>query len=230
MFKAIFIDLDDTLYPEKDFVFSGFKKVSEFLALKYKISFSKILYFLQTNFRRGKRKKLFNRLLKKFGLPSSELNRLVAIYRFHYPAIKPYAGVLKTLSYFSKIKKYKLVLISDGYKKTQNNKIKALKIKKYFNFVIINDLKNKKYLKPHPKSFFLAMKKTKTKPSEIVYIGDNPMKEFIVPKKIGIFTIRIKTGVGIYDKIQIKKKNEADVVLDRWIKIKKTLEKYEKKY
>ena len=62
--------------------------------------------------------------------------------------------------------------------------------------------------KPNPLPYQKAMEKLEASANETVYIGDNPYKDFITARKLGIFTIRIMRGQ--YKKIKLRKEYESD--------------------
>jgi len=223
--KAIIFDLDDTLYPEKEFVMSGFQIVSGYLAKKYKLNPLKIFNILKTDFEKGIRGKNFNLILGKLKLPKQELKKIITIYRNHKPKIKLYLDAKQLLMYLSKNKKIKMALISDGPVKTQRNKLAALKIDNIFDAVTLSDSLGKKYRKPHQRPFNVTLKKLKIKPKEAIYIADNPQKDFRGAKKLGIFTIRIKRKKGVYTNVEESKKNRADLVITNLGRIKKLCKK-----
>jgi putative hydrolase of the HAD superfamily len=218
--KAILFDLDDTLYPEREFVISGFKVVSKYLANKYKLKASNILHILVNDFKKGVRGKNFDLLLKKFNLPQEDLKELIVIYRNHEPKIKLYSDAEEIIKYLSKDKKIKIGLISDGPIDVQRNKIKILKLDKLFDVIILSDFFGKRYRKPHPKSFREALTKLDVKPEEAVYVADNLQKDFIGAKKMGIFTIRIKRKEGIYKEVKETISNRADFTFTNLLKLK----------
>jgi len=211
--KAIIFDLDDTLYPEREFVMSGFKVVAKYLAKKYALNQFKIFNFLRFDFKNGIRGKNFDLLIARFNLSKKELKSLIKIYRNHKPKIKLYPDAKKILKYLAKNKKIKIGLISDGAVKTQTNKLQSLKIDKIFDAIVLSDSFGKKYRKPHLRPFHLALKKLKIKPEEAIYVADNPLKDFIGAGKLGIFTVRIKRKNGIYNDIQEIKKNRSNLII-----------------
>lgn len=219
--RAVFFDLDDTLYLEKDFATSGFRAVADYLAVKYNLKQSNIFNILESDFKRGVRGINFNLLLKKLNLPAQELKKLITIYQNHNPEISLYKDAKIILKCFTKNKKIKTGLITDGPVKMQKNKIKALKIDKIFDVAVFSDSLGKKYRKPHIKPFITALKKTQTKPQEAIYVADNPGKDFIGAKKIGIFTIRIIKKGGLYGKIKETINNKADLDIFTLIKLRK---------
>jgi len=99
MIKLVIFDLDDTLYNERDFVYSGFIEVSKYLSSKYKIDKNKLykdmVYIL--NFQgRGK---IFNQICKKYHFKEN-IEDLVKKYRYNSREISLYYDasiVLKNL-------------------------------------------------------------------------------------------------------------------------------------
>jgi len=213
MIKAIIFDLDDTLYPEEEFVMSGFNSVAKYLAKKYNLSSLKIFNILKSDFKSGIRGRNFTLLLKKLNLPITELKKAIIIYRNHQPKIRLYPDVQKILEYLSKNKKIKLGMISDGIVKTQKNKISALKIRKYFKVILLSDRLGVNCRKPDTKPFSVVLNKLGVKPEEAIYIADNPQKDFIGAKKLGIFTVRIKRKDGLYNQVKINNQNKADFTI-----------------
>jgi len=182
---VIVFDLDDTLYDEIDFVKSGFKEVAKYLADEKYNDFMIDLFYKEGS------GKIFDRLIKKFNLDVN-LQKLIEIYKFHYPNIfLPKES--KELLDFSK--SFKTALISDGHYIMQKNKYKKLKLQNYINFPIFTDFFHTK--KPDVIPFKMVMDKYKTE-KKFIYVSDNPKKDFIAPNKLGWITIRFKNPVGIY--------------------------------
>lgn len=219
--KAIIFDLDDTLYPEKEFIESGFWAVGKYLASKYKLPRINLYNILETDFKRGNRGKNFNLLLDRVNLPRKELKQLISIYRNHKPRIKLHKDAAEILTYFIKDKRMKLGLISDGIVNTQKNKLRTLKLNTVFDVIVLSDVFGKKYRKPNAKPFEVILKKMKVKPEEAIYVADNPQKDFIGAKRLGIFTIRIKRKGGVYEKVEETINNRADLAIYDLIKLKK---------
>ena len=80
----------------------------------------------------------------------------------------PYA--VQILNYLSE-KKYRLHLITNGFEKTQHNKLKNSGLDKFFKEVITSESSNS--LKPHREIFDYALKKTGAKKEESIMIGDS---------------------------------------------------------
>jgi len=198
--KAIIFDLDDTLYPEKMFVMSGFQAVSKYLSKKYDIPYEIIFIKLKKGFERGIRKNNFNVLLGELKIKDDMvLNKIIEIYRHHFPNISLDSDTEKVIKELSV--KFKLALVTDGYPLTQKNKITALELSKYFDLIKINDIsrgENKKNLE----IFSKIIKQIGEKNNNMVFVGDNPLKDFNIPKKLGLYTVRMIRKDGIYNHIQ----------------------------
>ena len=207
MIKAVIFDLDDTLYKEREFVYSGFMAVSKFLSDKYGLD-KNILYgdMIDTLKFRG-RGKIFDHVCEKYRLIEN-IDELVRIYRYTNPNITLYDDAYKVLENYKG--KYKLGLITDGDKNVQWNKIRALDIEKYMDKIIVTDDYGKDYWKPSIRPFEMVLKYFHVFPKEAVYIGDNPNKDFIPCKKLGINSVRILRTIGEHVNTFLDKECEAD--------------------
>jgi len=205
LIKAIIFDLDDTLYEEIQFIYSGFKEVAKHLSDKYNYSFNFVYNELLLDFNRGIRNNNFNLLLKRLKRNEDELQHLVEIYRHHHPNINLCEDSKIILPFLQN--KYKLGLITDGFLFTQKNKIDALRIRFFFDYILINDYE-KGVDKNSEKPFHEMIDALDVFPKNTLFIGDNPNKDFFVPKKLGMHTIRIKREKGIYS--NIPKGNQVD--------------------
>lgn len=225
MIKAVLFDLDDTLYEEKQFVMSGFKAISQYLSKEYNFNQEEIFKILKSDFENGLRKKNFDILLEKLNLKEEGVDALVKIYREHLPTLSLYPDAEVILRNFKN--KFKLGLITDGYPIVQKNKISALNIKYYFNIVILNDISGNRS-KAHTLPFEDAVRKLNVKPGDAIYVGDNPLKDFISAKKIGMHTVRIKRETGEYNKIIVDKSLDADYTISNLSQLLQIIEKCKK--
>ena len=124
MNEVLVFDLDDTLYPEADFVFSGFKTVDAWVLDRFGVEgFGK---HARNEFEAGRRGRIFNWVMTKMGLPDSKnlIDEMVGVYRDHRPNISLYPDARWALKHF--FHRVPLGLISDGYLNTQENKLEAL--------------------------------------------------------------------------------------------------------
>lgn len=225
MTKVIAFDLDDTLYPEKEYVFSGFKAVSELV--KRRLDIEDFYPELVKTFNGGERKKTFDTTLRRLGIESDEalIQDLVDCYRVHFPDINPYADVVPTLRHLHLTEKYHLALITDGNLQAQKNKVRALNIGQFFEKIIYTDQYGKEYWKPSSSPFQLVMKYFSAEGDECVYIGDNMEKDFIGPNRLGWLTVQIKREEGQYVNSIGNDNHKPQVRIDSLKSLEKILEK-----
>ena len=102
-------------------------------------------------------------------------------------------------------------MVTDGNKIVQKKKIGALGLDKYF----IKSLPTHEYgiahAKPSTYVFNKILNWENVKPSQLIYVGDNPKKDFINLKREGFNTIRVLTGC--YKDLRLKKEYEADYLI-----------------
>lgn len=214
MIKAIVFDLDDTLISERDYIKSGFKYVSKIISDRYKLDNNEVYEVMRELFKESS-KNVFNRVLDNFNIKykKEEVLYLVKEYREHKPNIEFYKDVIPTIN---KLRNngYKLGIITDGYKETQNKKIDVLNCKTLFDEIIITDELGKEYWKPHERSYKLMSKKLNVDLSEMVYIGDNEAKDFVTANLLGVKTIRIERINGIYKENLLSNRYKAKYKLN----------------
>lgn len=189
--KALIVfDLDDTLYKEVDFVFSGREAVANYLSREYDIPL-RLLKSLSKKYSPTQHDTFDEmiRICKSRGT-NVEISEILEVYREHHPRLKlskNFSNVLKRL----KSENHSLALITDGRSITQRNKIQALGLEEFI---------------PEEAIFIseeIGKDKTHTLPYEIletrypfvskrIYIGDNPQKDFIQANKRGWMTVMVE--------------------------------------
>ncbi|QMU28982.1 HAD family hydrolase [Adhaeribacter radiodurans] len=203
---VLVFDLDDTLYEEITFVKSGFKAVANYLAPLINCPEEELFTKLLNRLEAGGRGSIFNDVLTKYGKNSQKLvTKCLSIYRLHAPEIQLYPDAIRCLERF---RHYPLYVVTDGNKLVQQNKVKALHVSDKVKKVFITHRFGIKNAKPSVYCFELIGKLEKTEPANIVYIGDNPSKDFVGLKPLGFKTIRIMRGN--YRHLQPGEAYEAD--------------------
>lgn len=202
MIKAVIFDLDDTLISEKKYIESGYQYISKLLSNRYAKD-EKALFELLIKLFNDSPQKVFNRLLDKLDIvyTQNHIIELVEEYRNHFPCINFFNDVLPCLD-FLKSNKIKTGIITDGYKNSQRQKLSAIKATAYFDEIIVTDELGREYWKPHPKAFKKMQEKLSVKFDEMVYVGDNPNKDFYIGDRYPIKTVRISRENGVYKEIK----------------------------
>ncbi len=195
-YKAVIFDLDDTLYSEKQYVRSGYKKIAatmpgiENLHDKLWEAFEEGLPAIDT-------------VLQKEGMYSDKRKEeWLTVYRNQDPNIFLYDKVGDMLTRLRN-SKIKLGIITDGRSQGQRNKLKRLGLYELVDEVIITDELAGNgdvdfFRKPATIAFEIMKKRMNVRYEEMIYVGDNIQKDFKAPKKLGMACAFIKNEDGIY--------------------------------
>ena len=189
----IAFDLDDTLYEEITYVRSGFKAVASYLSQTYKIETPDKIFreFIQALEEQG-RGRVFDSFLEKYNLSNKKvIKKCLSVYRLHDPDIRLSESGQSCLE---RLKDYPKYLVTDGNKVVQTKKVKSLKINKYFRHMMVTHNYGLKYSKPSTYCFHKILQRENASPQDLIYIGDNPKKDFLNLKKDGFWTMRVMTG------------------------------------
>lgn len=190
----VIFDLDDTLYDERTFVESGLRAVSQLGQRAFGVdadaSFSFMLRVLEAH----GRGRIFDDWLAEHGLRTKQrVAECIKTYRHHLPDIvvpKPHLDLLERLQ-----QSHPLYLVTDGHKIAQHRKVEALDVAPYFRRVFITHRFGIAQAKPSLHCFERIKQAERCDWSQMLYVGDNPAKDFVNLNKVGAVTVRVHTGV-----------------------------------
>ena len=189
---GVVFDLDDTLYLERDYVKSGFRAVAKTAVENTSVSADEAFNFLWDEFTAGVRGSSFNALLTRYSELSQQLDvpALVRRYREHVPDITYLPGIRELLDELKT--GVPLAVISDGPLVSQAAKAKALNVSLYADPVVLTDVWGQDFWKPHVRAFEHVAAAFGLPPEQLVYIGDNPTKDFHAPTALGWQSVRLR--------------------------------------
>jgi putative hydrolase of the HAD superfamily len=204
--SCVVFDLDDTLYAERDFVFSGFRAVeASLVAGGAPAGFASKARAL---FERGLRGNIFDLVLKEMGLMKESLvGELVNVYRSHSPDIflpNESRDVLEEVG-----SSCCLALITDGDLITQQNKVRVLVPIELFDVIVCSDAFGRAAWKPSEIPYRRVMEQL-SDVDQFVYVGDNPHKDFITARKLGWHSIRVRIRGREHFQVELGAEYEAD--------------------
>jgi putative hydrolase of the HAD superfamily len=213
MVKAVVFDLDDTLISEKEYIRSGYRHIAGIIEDRFAIDRNEVFDDLMNLFKVSPLN-VFNRLYDKYQIEYSKeiILGLVNEYRGHFPDIQFYDDVLPCLSELKR-SGIKIGIITDGYAIAQRQKLKAIQADEYFDEVIVTDELGREYWKPHPKAFELMKEKFRVNFDEMIYVGDNPEKDFYISRTYPIKTVRILRD-GVHKDKRYMEEIEADIIIN----------------
>jgi putative hydrolase of the HAD superfamily len=188
---VLIFDLDDTLYPEITYVQSGFSAVAEAMQRRYGWAAVETLAYMTEILRTRGRGAVFDALLSSRGaLTKNAVRACVKTYRHHSPRIE----LAPEAEAFLRNWPNQPYLVTDGHKVVQAKKVEALGITPRFKRMYITHRFGVKHAKPSPYCFNLIRRAEHCEWSDLVYVGDNPAKDFVSLNALGSTTIRVLTG------------------------------------
>ena len=211
--NIIVFDLDDTLYPQIEYtrqcLHSTVNYISDISGENKDVIKSKLDEILEKN---GiEYKFIFHDLFKEInfdGMP--QIREILELFWACKPQINLFDGVLDILTQLKT--KYRLAILTDGHVHIQEQKIDTLGIKDFFETVLITDFLGAQYRKPSPAGYKKLLEDMKIKPHDCIYVGNDPRKDFLACKELGIKTVRIRQGD--YKDLTLDENHEADVEID----------------
>jgi putative hydrolase of the HAD superfamily len=193
---CLVFDLDDTLFVEQDYVWSGFQAVGCWARRSLGVvGFADAAWRV---FQHGRRGRVFDEALRRSGIsPTAELvARMVRIYREHRPTIALAGDAARCLRFFQR--RAALALISDGPLVSQGRKVEALGLAAWMSPIVLTARWGEAFCKPHRAAFDHVSRCRGPGSWRFVYVGDNPAKDFQAPRALGWDTVRIRRAGGLH--------------------------------
>ncbi len=192
----VVFDLDDTLYPERDFAIAGFKAAALWAERAFGVPdlHVEMTHMLDT----GMLGKIFATVLAKH-VPDHKpehVTQFHGAYRTAEPTLTLFDDARAALDHYGRLGP--LGLITDGTLAMQQKKVRGLGVAPRFAEIVYTDGlgENRAYFKPHPKPFEVMASKLGSPGDRFVYVGDNPVKDFVAPNAMGWTTVQIRRDVG----------------------------------
>ena len=205
-------DLDDTLFEELTFVIGGLNAVAEHASKKWDWPKHECLTELEKIIYQQGRGKVFDTWLELRGeFSQSRVKECVRIYRGHRPSIKLFDSAETTLRAIPP--SIPTFIVTDGNKQVQANKVSALALWDRFTKVFITHRYGLTAAKPSTYCFEIIKNEWGFSWEQMVYIGDNPTKDFVSLKPLGMQTVRVRTGA--FRDITVAPHMDAEFSIDR---------------
>ena len=189
---VLVFDLDDTLYPELSYVHSGFRAVAAFLSPVLGMPTEALAADMIAEETAHGRGQVFDNVLRQYGRWTKTLvAACLRTYRKHHPELALYPDAERCLSRFAE---WPLYLVTDGHKEVQARKVAALEVAVQVRHAYLTNRYGRHRAKPAPHVFELICRREGVAASQVIYVGDNPRKDFVGIKPLGFRTVRILRG------------------------------------
>jgi putative hydrolase of the HAD superfamily len=191
---CVVFDIDDTLYLERDYVFSGFAAAGPWA--RTWLGVPDFAERCRAAHEAGGRGRVFDSVLTECGIvPRPEIvAALVAIYRAHVPDIRLCGDAHEALGQAKA--RWPIAVITDGPAISQSRKADALELHRFASPICLTELSGAGCSKPSPVGYRKVEQAIGAK--RYVYVADNPAKDFHAPRQLGWHSIRIRRAGGLH--------------------------------
>jgi putative hydrolase of the HAD superfamily len=93
----------------------------------------------------------------------------------------------------------KIAVLTDGPEVCQAAKVAALGVAPYAEAMVLTGAYGPGFSKPHPRGYQDVARATGA--DHLVYIADNPHKDFVAAKQLGWSTVRVKRPGGLHENV-----------------------------
>ncbi len=193
---SIIFDLDDTLYNKCEWTVQAL----EFAAAKMGLDPHRV-WVVSTSYiqQHGSADAgIYNHVLMECGQSDAAYNiRALAAWANQYEptssSLSLLPGVQEALQALDR--RYRLAVIADGPVACQQAKVRALLLDRLIRTVIYSDaIDGVRSRRPDPRVFQLALRELGTPAAQTLFVGDNPLRDFLEPRAMGITTVRVMSG------------------------------------
>lgn len=188
---AFVFDFDNTLYPEKDYLYQIYYMIGQFVEYQETYDHEKVTKFLIDEFEANGRTNLFNKLIEKFGLKEEYMDNMLRLMRtgrlpLKLLLYKEMEWVMNEVVNNNRL----LFLLTNGNVEQQRNKIVQVEwngLQKNLRCYFANEIKPK----PAPDALQLLMEEHALSAEQVVFIGDS-IEDEECAKAAGVEFVNVK--------------------------------------
>lgn len=188
MTRAVIFDLDDTLYPRRRFLQSGFAAVARYLAQDRGLPVDRVYASLWRAHQQTPGLE-FQALGLEFGLPDDIVPSLVQIVRGHTPVLWLGYGAVDTLTRL-RAHGWRLAIVTNGAPRVQARKVRALGVAPLVDHIVYAETVAPGG-KPGSATFAEALWCLEVDASRAVCVGDDLTCDIHGARRAGLHTIRL---------------------------------------
>lgn len=190
--RALVFDLDDTLYPYRQFVSSGFRAVAREVERAHGVPAPLALRTLWRARRTGGRGREVQYLCRALSLPASLVPTLVTLVREHIPTLCLPGRSRRLLQ--SLRPGWRLGILTNGSPTIQARKIAALGVGSLVDAVVFACACGDGRGKPASDGYHAVLDRLDTPAGSAVFVGDNGPADITGAANVGMKTIHLLRG------------------------------------
>ena len=187
--RAIVFDLDDTLYPLRRFVQSGFAAVADVVAGEVGVARHELVTVLRDARRCAPGQEL-QCLCGHVGLPASDVERFVNIVRAHWPDIRLPRETVRVLAELQP--GWRIGVLTNGRADTQRRKVAALGLTEFVDAVIFAAECGDGRGKPDRAPFVAMLEELDVTADRAVFVGDDLDADIFGARQVGMRAIHVE--------------------------------------
>ena len=195
-FKGVVFDLEDTLYDKADWIVPAIEYAAGLFGLDATRTLELIHGYQQ---QRGCIDSgIFNHVLIGCGQFDTAMNvRALSAWANQYQpsqgSLQLFPGVMQALAWLGQ--RFKMAIVTDGPVKAQKMKVDAVGITPIIPTVVFSDeIAGLRSRLPDPRGVLAAADELRIQPGQMIWVADNPMRDFVKVKACGITTVQVHTG------------------------------------
>ena len=184
--RALLFDLDDTLYPQCRFLFSGFAAVARYVEERWGVDGGLAFRLLMTSYNNDRGHEL-DRLVEQLHLTEST-GSLVSVIRDHTPSLTLEPATLRTLRELRR--SWRLAIVTNGVPTIQATKVTALGIDDLVDTVVYATECGSGIGKPEPDPFLEALRRLDVPATQAIFVGDDEIADMFGATECGMHAIQ----------------------------------------
>jgi putative hydrolase of the HAD superfamily len=192
--RALVFDLDNTLYPVRDFAMSAFRAVATRLLETHRLPEDQTLWLLTRAYEGTSHGRELQLLLQQCQLPHALLPELISLIRSHTPDLHLPAVSLRMLEKLRAT--WRLAVLTNGHGDIQARKVAALGVADLVDAVVHATTVGDGAGKPSPDCFHHVADALGVSPDRIVVVGDDERCDIAGAKSAGMRSVRLTAWTG----------------------------------
>jgi putative hydrolase of the HAD superfamily len=207
--ETVLFDLDDTLIAEMDWARGGWALVAAWLSPTVGQPATELEAIMAAAFARDRRR-VFDQLAATLALDEAVREQCIERYRVEPRALRVLPDAAAALDFAAP---RRTGIVTDGAARTQRTKVACAALRSRVGVVVYTDELGPGAGKPSAAGFRAALEALGSEPASAVYVADNAAKDFLGPRRLGMRTIQVARGDGVYDGVPAPAGGEPDVVV-----------------
>ena len=170
--SAVVFDLDDTLYPYRRFVRSGFAAVAIYLEREHRVPAAAAFRVMVRASRGGRRGRELQAAIETFSLPPGTFVEAIRVLHEHEPLLRLPPPSREALRHLRRAG-WRIGVLTNGAPSIQARKIAALSISRYVDAVVYATECGTGAGKPDTQAFLDIAHRLDVQPHQVVVVGND---------------------------------------------------------